>query len=145
MFKTTTHKKYVSTFLLHKYLKNNIWNNSRWNFKISAHDIHFDTCPSYFKLSITKSNRWAMTWFTIKKNMLVELCVGNYIISNDLVNSANKPFENYKRSFPKLLTWINFHNLQIRINTRIKTCMCMKTSWHLTKKLSPTELKIVSY
>lgn len=80
-----------------------------------------------------------------KNNMLVELCVGNYIISNDLVNSANKPFENYKRSFPKLLTWINFHNLQIRINTRIKTCMCTKTCWHLTKKLSPTELKIVSY
>ncbi len=60
--------------------------------------------------------------------MLVELCVGNYMISNGLVNSANKTFENYKRSFPKLLTWINFHNFQIRINTRIKTCMGMKTS-----------------
>lgn len=60
--------------------------------------------------------------------MLVELCVGNYMISNGLVNSANKTFENYKRSFPKLLTWINFHNFQIRINIRIKTCMGMKTS-----------------
>jgi hypothetical protein len=44
--------------------------------------------------------------------MLVELCVGNYITSNGLVNGANKTFQGYFKTWSKSLIWIHF-----------KTCM----------------------
>jgi hypothetical protein len=40
--------------------------------------------------------------------MLVELCVGNYITWNGLVNGANKTFQGYIETLSKLLIWIHF-------------------------------------
>jgi hypothetical protein len=54
------------------------------------------------------------------KNILIELCIGNYIKSNGLVNDIDGTSQDYTKTPSKLVIWINFHNLQIRINMKIK-------------------------
>jgi hypothetical protein len=54
------------------------------------------------------------------KNILIELCIGNYIKSNGLVNDIDGTFQDYTKTPSKLVIWINFHKLQIRINMKIK-------------------------
>jgi hypothetical protein len=46
----------------------------------------------------------------MKKNMLVELCARNYIMSNGVINGANGIFENYRKMSSKSFIWIKFQN-----------------------------------
>ncbi len=39
-----------------------------------------------------------------KKNMLVKLCVGNYVGLNGFVNNTNDTFQNIKNSFKIIIT-----------------------------------------
>ncbi len=65
-------------------------------FTFHAKDIHSETCRPHFKLQIV----WSQTIcfdheFSIKKDMLIKLCVGNYITSNDFVNGVDGIFKDY--------------------------------------------------
>jgi hypothetical protein len=58
-------------------------------FTFHAKDIHY-TCPSHFKLQIIPSQTISFDHeLSIKKDMLIELCAGNYIISNGFVNGVD--------------------------------------------------------
>jgi hypothetical protein len=50
----------------------------------------------------------------VKKNMLVELCVGNYGTSDGLVDGVDGIFENFTKTISKSFVWIHFHNPQIK-------------------------------
>lgn len=52
-----------------------------------------------------------------QKNMLIKFCACNYLRLDGLVNSANGTFEDYIITFPILLLWIIFLNVQIIFNT----------------------------
>jgi len=58
--------------------------------------------------------------------MLIELCVGNYIISNGFVNGVDGNFKVYTESLSKSLIWIHFWNLQIGINIRFENSQMYK-------------------
>jgi hypothetical protein len=60
--------------------------------------------------------------FTInkKKDMLIELCVGNYVTSNGLVNGVDDIFKASTTYCEETIIWIMFQNSKIRTLTREK-------------------------
>jgi hypothetical protein len=52
--------------------------------------------------------------------MLIELSVGNYATFDGLVNGVDNILKNYTRTHSKSYMWIDFQNLQIGVNIRIK-------------------------
>jgi hypothetical protein len=42
--------------------------------------------------------------------MLVELCAGNYVTLDGIVNGVNGTFQDYVEANSKPLIWIHFHN-----------------------------------
>ncbi len=65
--------------------------------------------------------------FWLRKKMFVKLCLGNYQTSNVLVNGVDGILIFLIKTISKSLTWINFHNLQIEHNTKIKIYKSMKS------------------
>jgi hypothetical protein len=56
-----------------------------------------------------------------KKNMLVELCVGNYAIHDGVVNGANRIFQGSTKMFnSQEVIWILFNNPKCDKLTRTK-------------------------
>jgi hypothetical protein len=85
-FKTNTHNKIVYDKTPSK------------TFKFLAKDIHYETCPSHFKLSMLPSHISGLYHeLLLKKNMLVKLCVGNYVTLNGLVNDVDGTFQDYMK------------------------------------------------
>jgi hypothetical protein len=57
-------------------------------------DKHHDTCPKSFQLQNDPNFTIKLHLkFRVKKNMLVELCAGNYSTHDGLVNGANGIFQ----------------------------------------------------
>ncbi len=44
----------------------------------------------------------------VKKNMLVELCAGNYGTSDGLVDGVDGIFEDFTKTISKSFVWIHF-------------------------------------
>jgi hypothetical protein len=63
------------------------------NFIFLVKDVHSNSCFFHFKLILMPNEIYGLHYeLLLKKNLLVELCVGNYIILNGLINGANKTF-----------------------------------------------------
>jgi hypothetical protein len=62
-----------------------------------------------------------MNYDSYKKDMLVELCVGNYVTSNGFVNEANGIFKASTTYCEKPIIWIMFHNSKIGTHTHTHT------------------------
>jgi hypothetical protein len=84
-------------------------------------DINHQSCPPFYKLSNDLS-KIASLHSTININiyMLVELCVGNYVTSDGLVNGINDIFKTSTTYCEKIIIWIMFHNSKIITLTREK-------------------------
>jgi hypothetical protein len=54
-----------------------------------------------------------MNYNSYKKEMLVELCAGNYVTSNGFVNGVNGTFKTSTTYCEKTIIWIMFHNYKI--------------------------------
>jgi len=66
--------------------------------------IQTTSCPSHFKLSNLPSQTIGLHYENLfLKKLLVELCLGNYETSNDLVNGANGILENFIENISKSL------------------------------------------
>ncbi len=65
-----------------------------------AQDRHHDTCSQSFQ---SQNDANFTTWFhlevQVKKNMLVELCVGNYATHAGVVNGVNGIFQGLTKTF----------------------------------------------
>ncbi len=102
-------------------IKNIFENTCDETFSFFAQDVHFETCPFHFRLSMIPNQiTYLHCELLVKKNMLVELCVWNHATSNGLVNGANGIFKDYiKTSTSKSFIWIYFENPRIGNNTRL--------------------------
>ncbi len=66
--------------------------------------IQTTSCPSHFKLSNLPSQITDLHYENLfLKKLLVELCLGNYEPSNDLVNGADGIFENFIKNISNSL------------------------------------------
>jgi len=54
-----------------------------------------------------------MNYNSYKKEMLGELCVGNYVTSNGFVNGINGTFKTSTTYYENTIIWIMFHNSKI--------------------------------
>jgi hypothetical protein len=78
------------------------------------------------------------------KNMLIELCVGNYATLDGLVNGANGIFKYYiETSTSKSFIWIYFENPRIGNNKRVENYYLYKQFPRLNKSWTPIERKFV--
>jgi hypothetical protein len=93
--------------------------------------------------SDTKPNNWLPPLINNFKNMLIELCEGNYVTLNDLVNVVEFFFEDYTITLSQSFIWMHFQNPQIEINTRFENSHTYKTIFRLDIKCTPVEQKIV--
>ncbi len=87
-----------------------------------AQNRHHDTCPQSFQLQ-NDANFIARLHLEVqaKKNMLVELCVGNYATHYGLVNGADGIFQRSTKVFnSQEVIWILFNNPKCGQFTRIK-------------------------
>jgi len=84
-------------------------------------DINHQSCPPSYKLS-NDLNKIAGLHSTlhIKKDMLVELCVGNCATFDGLVNGADGIFKALTTYCEKTIIWIMFQNFKIGTLTRKK-------------------------
>jgi hypothetical protein len=84
-------------------------------------DINHQSCPPSYKL-LNDLNRFAGLCATINifKNVLVDLCVGNYATSNGLVNGDDGIFKASTRYCEKTIIWVMFQNFKIGTLTREK-------------------------
>jgi hypothetical protein len=73
----------------------------KWRvFKLHAQDRHHDTCFQSFQLQYDVNFiAWLHLEVQVKKNMLVELCVGNYATHDGLVNGVDKIFQGSTKVF----------------------------------------------
>jgi hypothetical protein len=63
-------------------------------FKFLAKDVHFETCPSRFKLSMIPSHTCGLHHeLLFLKKILVELCVDNYATLYVFVNGVHAPLK----------------------------------------------------
>ncbi len=59
-------------------------------FILHAQKRHHDTCPQSFQLQNDANfTTWLPSKVQIKKNMLVKLCVGNYVTHDGFVNGVD--------------------------------------------------------
>jgi hypothetical protein len=79
-------------------------------FVFLVEDIHFETCPYHFKLSIIPSQTNSLHHeLLIIIKMLVELCAKNYATVDGLVNGT-RIFKDYTKMFSKSFIKIYFEN-----------------------------------
>lgn len=65
----------------------------RWIF-FCAQDKHRDTCPKSFQLQNDVNFTGGLHFkIWIKTNMLIELCVGNYVMHDGFVNGVDGIFQ----------------------------------------------------
>ncbi len=83
-------------------------------FNFDAIDIHHYSCPSSYKLS-NDPNKSTCLHITIrvKQDIVVELCAGNYVTYDGLVNGANGVFKTSTFYHNKTIVWIFFPNQKI--------------------------------
>jgi hypothetical protein len=75
--------------LVQKYNEHVFVNTLSPTFTFKAMDINHQSCPPSYKLSNDQSKIVGLRFtIQIKKDMLVELCVGNYAMFDDLVNGT---------------------------------------------------------
>ncbi len=91
-------------------------------FILQAQDRHHDTCPQSFQLQNDANFTIGLHLkVQVMKNMLVEICVGNYETHDDLVNGANGIFQGSTKVFnSQEVIWILFNNPKCGQLTRIK-------------------------
>ncbi len=82
--------------------------------------------------------------FAMKK-LLVKLCVGNYQTSNVFVNGVDGILNCLIKNISKFLTWVNFHNLRIGHNTKIKIYKSKKNFSSLKKHGCHLNVKLSKY
>jgi hypothetical protein len=69
-------------------------------FILCAQDRHHDTCFQSFQLQNDANFiAWLHLGVQVKKNMLVELCVGNYATNDGLVNDVDGIFQGSTKVF----------------------------------------------
>ncbi len=107
--------------LVQKHNENVFINTLSPMFIFKTMDINHQSCPPFYKLSNDLS-KIASLHSTININiyMLVELCVGNYVTSDGLVNGINDIFKTSTTYCEKIIIWIMFHNSKIITLTREK-------------------------
>jgi hypothetical protein len=89
-------------------------------YKFVARDIPSETCSPSYKLS----NKYSLTGglhaeIFLKENMLVELCAGNHVTHDGLVNGTDGIFKRFTTT-PESLVWIDFGLPHIDVETRLK-------------------------
>jgi hypothetical protein len=101
MLRNSTKRYYIIVFVLHKWknISHNKYvfeNTFKDTWPFVAQDIHFDTCP-HFKFSTNPSQQLVLIhkchWFN--RNMLIELCVSDYVTLDGLVNGVDGTFPDY--------------------------------------------------
>jgi len=92
-----------------KYNENVFINTLIPMFIFKVMDINHQSCPPFYKLS-NDLNKIASLHSTIYIYiyMLVDLCVGNYATSDDLVNGINENFKASTTYCEKIIIWIMF-------------------------------------
>jgi hypothetical protein len=98
----------------------------------------FNIFPTHFKLSqLPNETSELHIELLLKKNILVELCVGNYSTLDGLINGANGMFQDYIKVFNKQLIWIDFENPCIGLNTRLQYTHMYDKIQNLQKSWTP--------
>jgi len=83
-------------------------------FTFKAMDINHQSCTPSYKLSNDLSKNVGLHFtINIKKDMLVELCVGNYATFDSLVNGIDGIFKASTTYCEKIILWIMFQNSKI--------------------------------
>jgi hypothetical protein len=89
-------------------------------YKFVAQDVPSETCPPSYKLSDKANLTGGLhAEILLKKDMLVELCAGNHVTHDGLVNGADGIFKDLT-STPESLVWIDFGSPRIGVETRLK-------------------------
>jgi len=92
----------------------NVLTNTNPTFIFKAMNINHQSCPPSYKLSNDLSKISGLhSIINIKKDMLVELCVGNYATSNGLLNGVDGIFKTSTTYYEKTIIWIMFQNSKI--------------------------------
>ncbi len=90
-------------------------------FIFKAMDINHQSRPPSYKFSNDPSKIIGLHFIIhIKKDMLLELCVGNYATFDGLVNGVDDIFRTSTTYCEKTITWIMFQNSKIGILIREK-------------------------
>jgi hypothetical protein len=91
-------------------------------FTFQATDIPNSSCPPNFKLPNDPSKTAGLySMIHLKNDMLVELCAGNYDVSDGLVNGADGIFKGSTTYSNKSIMWILFFNSKVGSLTREKS------------------------
>jgi hypothetical protein len=78
-------------------------------FIFKAMDINHQSCPPYYKLSNDLNNIVGLhSTINIKIYMSIELCVGNYVTFDGLVNGIDGIFKTSTIYCEKTIIWIMF-------------------------------------
>ncbi len=82
----------------------NVLTNTNPTFIFKAMNINHQSCPPSYKLSNDLSKISGLhSIINIKKDMLVELCVGNYATSNGLLNGVDGIFKTSTTYYEKTI------------------------------------------
>jgi hypothetical protein len=86
-----------------------------------AMDINYQSHTPFYKLLNDASKTIGLhSTIQILKEMLIELCAGNYAMYDGLVNGTNGNFKTSTTYYDKTIIWIMFQNYQIGTLTRKK-------------------------
>jgi hypothetical protein len=115
----------------------------------SHNDLGFGIA-THFCISVKLSNlpfQMAILLYEIlvTKKLLVKLCVGNYQTSNVFVNGVDGILNCLIKTISKFLTCVNFHNLRIGHNTKIKIYKSKKNFSSLKKHGCHLNVKLSKY
>jgi hypothetical protein len=90
-------------------------------FIFKAMNINHQSCPPFYKFSNDLSKTSSL-YFTIstKIDMVVELCVSNYVTFDGLMNGVDGIFKTSTTYCEKTITWTMFQNSKIGTLTREK-------------------------
>ncbi len=83
-------------------------------FIFKAMDINNQSCPPFYKFSNNPSKTIGLhSTINIKKDVLVELCAGNYATFNVFVNGVDGIFKASTTYCEKTIIWIGFRILKL--------------------------------
>jgi len=115
----------------------------------SQNDLGFGIA-THFCINVKLSNlpfQMAILLYEIlvTKKLLVKLCVGNYQTSNVFVNDVDGILNFLIKTISKCLTWVNFHNLRIGHDKKIKIYKSKKNFSSLKKHGCRLNVKLSKY
>jgi hypothetical protein len=117
-----------------KHNESTFFQSERDVFVLHAQDRHRDICFQSFQLQ--NDANFTTTLHSkdqVKKNILVELCAGNYATHDGLVNGVDGIFQGSTKIFnSQEVIWILFNNLKCGQLTRVKNAHLYEHEIHPT-------------